>query len=489
MIIPLLEAWYLVTTALLRIFYRKSNKHATMVRKNNKRKQQQVDQDKAVKKLRKAVVEELALKLIEHQTYNKENNISRKDSYGVFQKLINEKYALMPWLNLKMVHKKASRIKKKKKALDEEVQQETVQQERPDEEVQQETVQQETSSNKRAGRPKGATNEAKIDIEKKKEQARVLLTERYREARQEHTGRLPDGLFNEMHANVLEEVGLCGTGISINYKSIRWRFQHNVSRTKRGPAPPAEAIEAYLITIAAWKQDIGEPMDKDEMIDLANSMIMGSKLQAAVEKHHQISQVQPTRLLGDQWYANYKRRHKEVLNTGKGTRQHSVRREWCTYHNFEDMYQRVYEQLVLSGIAKHLPENEHFWVDTAGCRVDSENKAAGHKCTMEMKHPDYLLFGDEVGSDTAQDGDGHIGGKTYITIGNRRIELASSKSSNRFTLIDLTAANGDPVMCIVIIAGKEIGVEDALGYDYQSKIPYDTNKTLEENVVLAPQTK
>ena len=141
-----------------------------------------------------------------------------------------------------------------------------------------------------------------------------------------------------MHANVLEEVGLCGTGISINYKSIRWRFQHNVSRTKRGPAPPAEAIEAYLITIAAWKQDIGEPMDKEETIDLANSMIMGSKLQAAVEKHHQISQVQPTRLLGDQWYANYKRRHKEVLDTGKGTRQHSVRREWCTYQNFEDMY-------------------------------------------------------------------------------------------------------------------------------------------------------
>ena len=137
--------------------------------------------------------------------------------------------------------------------------------------------------------------------------------------------------------------------------------------------------------------------------------------------------------------------------------------------------------MVLYGIADHLPENEHYWVDTADCCVESKDKAAGHKCKIKLKHPDHILFGDEVGTDTAQDGDGHIGGQTYITIGDRTINLTSSKSSNHFTLIGLTAANGDPVMCIVIIAGKELGIEAALGFDHQSDTPYDTNKTLEEN--------
>ena len=45
----------------------------------------------------------------------------------------------------------------------------------------------------------------------------------------------------------------------------------------------------------------------------------------------------------------------------------------------------------------------------------------------------------------------------------------------------LTAATGDTVMCIVIMAGKEWGVAEALGFDHQASIPYDKNKTFEEN--------
>jgi len=45
----------------------------------------------------------------------------------------------------------------------------------------------------------------------------------------------------------------------------------------------------------------------------------------------------------------------------------------------------------------------------------------------------------------------------------------------------LTAATGDPVMCIVIMAGNEVGVGEALGFDHQAVIPYDKNKSLEEN--------
>ena len=64
----------------------------------NKRKQLQVESTKTAKKLRQDVFENLARKMIEQQTHNKENNIARKDSYGVFQKVFNEKKAVMDWL-------------------------------------------------------------------------------------------------------------------------------------------------------------------------------------------------------------------------------------------------------------------------------------------------------------------------------------------------------------------------------------------------------
>ena len=99
-----------------------------------------------------------------------------------------------------------------------------------------------------------------------------------------------------------------------------------------------------------------------------------------------------------------------------------------------------------------------------------------------MIHPEYLLFGDEVGTDTAQDKDGHIAGQTYLKVGDSEIKLESSKLTNRFTVIGLTAATGDPVMCIVIIAGKELTLQDALGYDHQAETPFNPDIPFEDNI-------
>ena len=97
-------------------------------------------------------------------------------------------------------------------------------------------------------------------------------------------------------------------------------------------------------------------------------------------------------------------------------------------------------------IAEHLPEEQHYWVNEQGVVVDSEEKAAGCKCTMRLTNPEYLLFGDEVGTDTAQDKDGHYGGQTYISVGKRKLALASTKATNCFTVMGKTAASEDPVM-------------------------------------------
>jgi hypothetical protein len=92
------------------------------------------------------------------------------------------------------------------------------------------------------------------------------------------------------------------------------------------------------------------------------------------------------------------------------------------------------------------------------------------------------IRGHEVGTDTAQDDDGHIGGQTYLSFGGGRVNLTSSKTSGRFTAMRLTAGTGEPVMCIIIFAPAELYTLARLGFDHRSKIPYDKEKSLEENM-------
>ena len=47
----------------------------------------------------------------------------------------------------------------------------------------------------------------------------------------------------------------------------------------------------------------------------------------------------------------------------------------------------------------------------------------------------------------------------------------------------LTAATGDPVLCICILDAKSLSVNDVKGFDYHTSIPYDSSKTMDENMV------
>lgn len=146
------------------------------------------------------------------------------------------------------------------------------------------------------------------------------------------------------------------------------------------------------------------------------------------------------------------------------------------------VYELVYHQMLDAGIASNLPEEEQYWVDSFGNEVFCEEEAAGHNCTMKLDYPEWLLFGDEVGTDTAQDDDGHVGGQIYLSFAGKQIELASSKATSWFTVMGLTAATEAPVMCICILSGHELGIGDALGFDYQAIIKYDNIKSLQDIV-------
>ena len=58
------------------------------------------------------------------------------------------------------------------------------------------------------------------------------------------------------------------------------------------------------------------------------------------------------------------------------------------------------------------------------------------------------MFGDEVGTDTNHMDDRKNGGQRYISNKGMKMNFLLSKSLGRFTFMGLTAATGDPVLCI-----------------------------------------
>jgi hypothetical protein len=159
------------------------------------------------------------------------------------------------------------------------------------------------------------------------------------------------------------------------------------------------------------------------------------------------------------------RQHEVELATAKGNGIAACRSEWTTFENFSEMYTLVYEQIVDAGVAKRLSIEDHFWLNLSGDRVETEEAAFGLKIEVDITHPEWILFGDEVGTDINQKDDGKSAGTNYCIGKGSRANIKSNTNGGRFTVIGLTAAAGDPGMCIVIFAGEELTYEQRMGHD------------------------
>ena len=251
-------------------------------------------------------------------------------------------------------------------------------------------------------------------------------------------------------------------------------------KTKTGPESPASAIEPVILQFAKWKQEANQAMKSSEGLEFANSIIEGSEVKDKIRAHQISSKKNPNGQLAAGWWKGFLHRYRAELKSAKGHRLASSRQDWTTYENIQEMYRLVYEQMVAAGVAVHLPEEDYYFVNQNG-EVCEEADAAGLKCAIKITHPEYILFGDEVGQDIAQDTDGHVGGQTYLSVGGQQVNLTSSKVGGRTTVIGLTAATGEAVYAVIIFAASELGVLDRLGFDHRSRIPYDKTKSLTEN--------
>ena len=90
-----------------------------------------------------------------------------------------------------------------------------------------------------------------------------------------------------------------------------------------------------------------------------------------------------------------------------------------------------------------------------------EKDAFGCKVTHNLTHPEMCVVMDEVGGNTSQKGDGHIGGELLVCAKGMIPKKKVNTKDKHFTVLGLTALNGDAIMCVVIFAGiREQAVVD-----------------------------
>ena len=127
------------------------------------------------------------------------------------------------------------------------------------------------------------------------------------------------------------------------------------------------------------------------------------------------------------------------------------------------MYDGIYKELHDAGVASKY-EGDGVWKNLDGEIVDRQ-EACGRKCLYELTHPGYLLFVDEVGSNTNMTSDKNKGGEQFVCERGTVPRQQASNTDIHFTCLGFTNASGEAVMCGVIIGGSTMSADQVLGFD------------------------
>ena len=111
---------------------------------------------------------------------------------------------------------------------------------------------------------------------------------------------------------------------------------------------------------------------------------------------------------------------------------------------------------------------EPVWMNLEGDIVNSEAEAFGEKVSQTVKHPDYVLFVDEVGNNMNMKDNGRVGGERLLKGRGQTAEITTATSEAHFTVLGFTAATGEPVMCAIFFAGSELTQELQFGIDIRA---------------------
>ena len=271
---------------------------------------------------------------------------------------------------------------------------------------------------------------------------------------------MPKGFFDKTIREVQEELGV---EEHISSETVRSRIKRkNITGINDCNFSPIAAAEKYIAETIIQMAKIKRPLSVSACIQLANSMITGTTHQKKLVEFKKKRKFDETNGLGSAWFKGFCKRNPAVI-TRKAVKFSINRSQWCNQENFQIMYDSIYEELHEAGLAtKH--ENDGVWKNLAGELVDSL-QAVGRKCQYHLTHPEYLLFVDEVGSNTNMTSDKNKGGEQFACERGTVPRQQASNTDIHFTVLGFTNAAGQAVLCGIIIGGSTLSADQILGFD------------------------
>ena len=165
--------------------------------------------------------------------------------------------------------------------------------------------------------------------------------------------------------------------------------------------------------------------------------------------------------LGTCYWRNFRKRHSHVLDADTDVSQALCRKEWSTYQHFEKMYTLVYAVMEEAEILSKL--DHPVWMNVANDQVEMEEEVVGQKVTHIVKHPQYMMFVDEVGNNTNMKYDGNIGGDKLLKGKGNKARILTATYDQNFTVLEFTAGTCEAFLCCIIFSRNELSYEQRLG--------------------------
>ena len=318
----------------------------------------------------------------------------------------------------------------------------------------------------KGGRPSGTTH-----IQKRRKVEKVIalkndITMEYKniiDNAKKRGRRVENGALENLIETMKEKKDL--RKVDIKLHTIRQRINRNTlivtTNQKGGHRSPLKDIEETVIEIIFQMARIRQCLSPSRGLALVNSLIDGHPLQENLIDWKRKYSSNTKGSVGKKYWSSFMNRNSHRLVSVRGQKYELDRQNWTTYANFSHMYTHTLDEMVHAGVARKLPEP--CWKNRCG-NVCPESEAYGCEVTHELCHPSLCFVGDEVGGNINMKGDGHAGGQKFLTRAGTVPYKKSSSSEKRFTLIGLTALDGNPVICIIIIKGKipQLDVESGI---------------------------
>lgn len=321
----------------------------------------------------------------------------------------------------------------------------------------------------RGGRPLGSTNDNQLQKEIKEARAKYKIVCRYLQEKDHASanGMKKRECYDRIVTEERDAHGL-EQSFCFSYFSAMSRIRRK-SLDGCGTFSPLAVIENDLVDIIVCMSKIKRSLTVSEGLYLCNQLIADTEIQNKlidfkISRNIFAEKMEDLGKVGRHYWKKFLARNRSKIRSKTPKKFSLDRSSWTTFMNFEDMYEHVEKVMVESNIAKKLPSAQ--WMDMYGKVVQEEHEACGCKVEVELQRPDLALVLDEVGCNLSQELDNAIGGELYLTGRDDEAYRSVSTRYNHFTVLGVTSLSGEPVLCVVIIAGKKGELPIATGLDW-----------------------